>query len=64
MRESIEERAFERVAEVRFKGLRADLSELKERVSGLEEKLNRGVMLLVANLAGIAAMLLREVIGR
>ena len=63
MNEAGRERVFERVAEVQFKNLHNDLDELKTRVRGLEEKLTRGVMLLVANLAGVVVMLARELMG-
>ncbi len=49
--------AFERVYEVEMRGLHEDLRELKERVLGLETVLARGVLLLVANLAGVAVTL-------
>ena len=64
MNDTRNERVFERVAEVQFKNLHTDLEELKARVRGLEERIARGVMLLVANLAGVVVMLAREVVGR
>ena len=49
--------------EVEARGTRMDLAELKERVQRLETTLARGVLLLVANLAGIATVLARQVLG-
>lgn len=49
----------DRVHEVEMRGLREDLRELKERVSRLEATLARGVLLLVANLAGVVVTLAR-----
>jgi len=63
MNETGNVRAFERVTEVQFKSLRNDMGELKDRVVRLEEKLTRGVMLLVANLAGVVVILARAVMG-
>ncbi len=51
---------YEMAYSVQFHNLREDLSELKHRVHGLESTLGRGVMLLVANLVGIAIMLARQ----
>ncbi len=60
MNEEERQGAFEMVANVQFNHLREDLSELKTRVHGLETALSRGVMLLLANLTGVAVMLARE----
>ncbi len=49
--------AFERAAQVEFRNLSGAVSELKERMTRLEQTLARGVALLVANLAGMAIML-------
>lgn len=54
---------YERVYAVQFANLTDDLKELKERVKCLEATLARGVLLLVANLAGVTAMLLRQVLA-
>ena len=48
--------------EVEARNVRADLAELKERVQRLETTLTRGVLLLVANLAGIASVLAQQVL--
>jgi len=53
---------FKRFYEVETNGLREDLRELKERVSHLEATLARGVLLLVANLAGVIVTLARELL--
>jgi len=60
MSEGCEKCSFEKVAEVEFRGLCSDLQELKERVMRLEQTLARGVLLLVANLAGVAVTLARQ----
>ncbi len=49
--------AFERAAEVEFRSLAASVRELKDRMTRLEQTLGRGIALLVANLAGMTAML-------
>lgn len=48
---------------VQFKNLTGEIEEVKQRVRGLETTLSRGVMLLVANLVGVALTLMREVVG-
>ena len=45
---------------VHLTNMRNDMAELKNRVHGLEATLGRGVMLLVANLVGIAILLARH----
>jgi hypothetical protein len=52
------------VHEVQFAHLREDLGELKDRVSRLEATLARGVMLLVANLVGVALSLMQQLTGK
>ncbi len=52
--------AFERVAEAEFRGLRGDIREIRDRMLRLEQALGRGVLLLVANLGGLAASLLQS----
>jgi hypothetical protein len=47
--------SFERAAEVEFRGLAEDIHEIRDRVMRLEQTLARGVLLLLANLAGLAA---------
>lgn len=48
---------YERVHAVQFESFRDDLRELKERVRRLEGAIERGVLLLVANLIGIVITL-------
>lgn len=55
---------YEMAYAVQFQNLREDLVELKERVRGLETTLARGVVLLVANLAGMVTMLAQQIIKR
>lgn len=62
MRENECRCSFERVYEVEMRGLHEDLNELKERVSRLETTLARGVLLLVANLAGVVVTLARGLV--
>ena len=54
----------ERIHELEYQVLNDGLHELKERVTRLEATLARGVMLLVANLAGMVMTLTREFLGR
>ena len=49
--------SFERAAEVEFRGLSEDIREIRDRVLRLEQTLARGVLLLLANLAGLAVTL-------
>jgi hypothetical protein len=49
-----------KVHEVQYRMLAENLGELKERVRQLETTLARGVLLLVANLAGMVVSLARE----
>lgn len=60
MRGEHSECQYARVYAVQFKSLKEDLRELKERVDRLETTLARGVMLLVANLAGVIVMLAEQ----
>jgi hypothetical protein len=53
---------YERAYAVQFESLRGDLNELKERVHRLETTLERGVMLLVANLVGMVITLAQQLI--
>ena len=48
---------YERIHAVQFESFRDDLRELKERVRRLEHTIERGVLLLVANLIGIVITL-------
>jgi hypothetical protein len=57
MRDDEEPCRYERVHAVQFESFRDDLRELKERVRRLESAIERGVMLLVANLVGIVVTL-------
>lgn len=54
--------SFERAAEVEFRGLAEDIHEIRDRVLRLEQTLARGVLLLLANLAGLAATLAQGMI--
>ena len=40
-----------------------EINELKERVAGLETVLARGMLLLVANLAGVITTLFQQLLG-
>lgn len=53
---------FQQVAQVEFRNLRDDLGELKTRVHDLERTLARGVMLLIANLAGLLVAIAKELL--
>jgi len=57
MKEDDEPCRYERVHAVQFESFRDDLRELKERVRRLEGAIERGVLLLVANLIGIVITL-------
>ena len=48
--------------DLQFKELAQDIHELKQRAGTLEATLNRGLMLLVANLASVVVMLAHELI--
>lgn len=54
---------YEKVHEVQLRNLTSDLNELKDRVRSVEVTLGRGVMLLVANLAGVVTMLARQLLA-
>lgn len=60
--ESCDPCSFQHVAQVEFRNLSDDLRELKTRVHDLERTLARGVMLLVANLAGLLVAIAKEVL--
>ena len=51
-----------RVFEVQAANLADDLKELKQRVEKLETTLGRGVMLLLANLAGVVITLAQQLL--
>ena len=53
---------YEMAYSVQFQNLRDDLEELKSRVSRLESTLARGVLLLVANLVGVAVGLAQQLL--
>ncbi len=53
---------YEKVYAVQFEGVREDLRELKARVGRLETTLARGVLLLMANLVGVAMTLAQQVL--
>ncbi len=55
---------YEMAYDVQFRGLTEDLNELKNRVARLETTLARGMLLLVANLAGVVMMLVQELLQR
>ncbi len=52
------------VHEVEFRLLDGKLRDVKERVEKLEAAMTRGLMLLVANLAGIAISLAQQVLEK
>jgi hypothetical protein len=62
MRDEGEFCLYEQAHAVQFESLRGDLNELKERVHRLETTLERGVMLLVANLVGMVITLAQQLI--
>ena len=62
MRDEGETCRYEKAYAVQFESLRDDLRELKERVRRLETTLERGVMLLVANLVGMVITLAQQLI--
>ena len=53
---------FEKAAQVEFRGLREDIREIRERLLRLEQTIGRGVLLLIANLAGLLAALIQNYI--
>ena len=53
---------YEMAYDVQFRNMETDLAEVKARVAKLETTLARGVMLLVANLAGVVATLAQQLI--
>ena len=53
---------YEMAYAVQFQYLREDLCEVKDRVKRLELTLGRGVLLLLANLAGMVMMLVQRAI--
>ena len=52
----------ERVREVEYRLLSGKLMDVKGRVERLETQLGRGILLLVANLAGVVTTLVREIV--
>lgn len=52
------------VHEVEFRLLDGKLRDVKDRVEKLETAMTRGLMLLVANLAGIVIGLAQQVLGK
>ena len=62
MKDGCEACRYEMAYSVQFENLTEDLRELKERVGRLESTLARGVLLLVANLAGVVIMLGERVV--
>ena len=60
MNEECKSCQYELAYSLQFQNLKDDLSELKERVARLESTLARGVMLLIANLLGVAMMLAKQ----
>ena len=52
------------VYEEKFARFASELAELKRRIERVETTLSRGVMLLVANLAGIVVMLFETFVNR
>lgn len=62
MEDGRDQSVYERVYALQFDGLKEDLNELKTRVGRLETTLARGVLLLVANLAGVIVALMRQLI--
>ncbi len=54
---------FERAAQVEFRNLSEAVSEMKTRMSRLEQTLGRGVALLLANLVGMVFMLAGRLVG-
>jgi len=62
MNETCHPCAFEQVARVEFANLKEDIREVKARACRLETALSRGVMLLIANLAGIVVMLMQQLL--
>ena len=54
--------AFREVHQLQVGNLKEDLTELKQRVQRLETTLARGVLLLVANLVGVAASLAQQLL--
>jgi len=62
MKNECERCRYEQVYAVQFKSLTDGLNELKDRVQRLEATLARGVLLLVANLAGVVVMLVQALV--
>jgi len=54
---------YEMAYAVEFRNVREELRALKDRVGRLETTLARGVLLLVANLAGVVTMLTRQLLS-
>ena len=53
-----------RLTEAEFGHLRQESQELRQRVDRVENTVNRGVLLLVANLAGVVVILTEQLLAR
>ncbi len=53
-----------RLTEAEFGHLRKESQELRQRVDRVENTVNRGVLLLVANLAGVVVILTEQLLAR
>lgn len=60
MSESCESCPMERVHEVEYRLLSGKLTDVNRRVERLETQLGRGILLMVANLAGVITTLAHE----
>lgn len=54
---------FHAAYDVQFRSLAQDIQNLNDRVKAVEATVNRGLMLLVANLASVIVMLAKELIA-
>ena len=62
MSEPIEPYTMNHVQQLEHKMLASQLNDLKDRVNRLETQIGRGILLLVANLAGVATTLAHALI--
>ena len=62
MSEPIEPYTMNHVQQLEHKMLESQLNDLKDRVNRLETQIGRGILLLVANLAGVATTLAHALI--
>lgn len=53
---------YEMAYDVQFRNLIGDLNELKDRIERLEVTLAKGLLLLVANLAGVVSVLAQQLL--